>query len=121
MSIKTKSLTGLALVTLLAVNLMTPSLVHAGKGAGKGHHHHRHYQHQYQHQHHHYYGRHDHRRHSGGHVHIYNQVPPAYYRQYYPQPQQYGYYPPVPAPVYVVPPQMMMGINTGKVDFMLRF
>jgi len=111
MSTKIKNLTGLALITLLTVNLMTPSLVHAGKGASRGHHGHQHR----------HYDRHDHRRHSGGHIHIYNQAPPAYYRQYYPQPRQYGYYPPVPAPVYVVPPQRMMGINTGRVDFMLRF
>lgn len=111
MNIKIKNLTGLALITLLTVNLMAPSLVYAGKGANRGYAGHG--------QHHRYYDRHhDHRRHSGRHMRIYNRAP-AYYQQYYPQPQQYGYYP--PAPVYVVPPQIMMGINTGRMDFMLRF
>jgi len=109
---KTRNLTGLILTGLLTASLTMSSIAHADRG----HRHHRHHDH---HRHHHH-DRHDHHRHSGGHVHIYNQAP-AYYRQNYPQPQQYGYYPPVPAPVYVVPPQMMMGINTGRVDFMLRF
>ncbi|MBS0422854.1 MAG: hypothetical protein JSR71_00105 [Proteobacteria bacterium] len=104
MSTQTKKLTGLVLITLLAINMAAPSLARADRG-----HHHRHHHHN----------------HSNGYV--YSQQP-RYYQPYYPQPQySYNYYPaPVyaPAPVYVpapLPPQMIMGINTGNMDFMLRF
>ncbi|SFU32150.1 hypothetical protein SAMN05216339_101334 [Nitrosomonas eutropha] len=119
MNVKTKKLIGLALTTLLTVSLAVPSLVHADRGH-RGHHHHDHHDHHDRHRHHHH-NHHDHHRHSGGQVHIYSQ-PPVYYQQYYPQPQynyNNNYYP--PAPVYVVPPRVNMGINTGNVDFMLRF
>lgn len=105
MSIQTKKLTGLVLITLLTIILTAPSLAHAGRG-----HHHRHH-----------HGHHHHKHHSHFNGYVYSQ-PRGYYQPYYPQPQynyNYNYYP--PAPVYAVPPQMMMGINTGNVDFMLRF
>lgn len=106
MDIKTKRRIGLVLTTLLTVSLTAPSLVHAGKGD----HHHRHYN-----------RHHDHHRHANRSLHIYNK-PPVYYQQRYPQAQynyNYNYYP--PASVYVVPPRVNMGINTGNMDFMLRF
>lgn len=119
MNTTTRNLTGLALITFLAVNLAVPSLAQAGRG---GH------DHDHGHRHHHHHDHHDHHRHSRGYVQIYNQSPA------YIQPQ-YGYYqpapvyvappPPVyiaPAPVYMAPPpRVMMGINTGNVDFMLRY
>lgn len=123
MDIKTKNLTGLALITLLAASLAVPSVAQAGGGRHGHHdrhdHHDRHGHHDHHNRHHH----HDHHRHSGGQVHIYSQ-PPVYYQQqyypqqYYPQPQ-YNYYP--PAPVYITPPRVSMGINAGNVDFMLRY
>jgi hypothetical protein len=105
MSIQTKKLTGLVLITLLTIILTAPSLAHADRGHHRGHHH----------------GHHHHKHHSHFNGYVYSQ-PRGYYQPYYPQPQynyNYNYYP--PAPVYAVPPQMMMGINTGNVDFMLRF
>ncbi|QOJ23997.1 MAG: hypothetical protein HRU78_10355 [Gammaproteobacteria bacterium] len=105
MSTTTKKLTSLAAIALLSVNLAAPSLAHADRG-----HHHRHH-----------HGHHHHKHHSHFNGYVYSQ-PRGYYQPYYPQPQysyNYSYYP--PAPVYAVPPQMMMGINTGNVDFMLRF
>lgn len=112
MNAKIKQLIGLSFTILLTASLAAPSLVHADRGhRGHDHGHDRHHHHHDHHNHH------DHHRHSNGHVHIYNQ-PPVYYQQYYPQPQ-YNYY--SPAPVYVVPPRVNMGINTGNMDFMLRF
>lgn len=105
MSTTTKKLTGLAVIALLSVNLAAPSLAHADRG-----HHHRHH-----------HGHHHHKHHNHFNGYVYSQ-PRGYYQPYYPQPQynyNYSYYP--PAPVYAVPPQMMMGINTGNMDFMLRF
>lgn len=105
MDIKIKKWIGLILTSLLMANLAVPSLAQAGRG---GHHYDRH-------------GHHDHHRHSNRYLHIYSQ-PPVYYQQRYPQVQynyNYNYYP--PAPVYVVPPRVNMGINTGNMDFMLRF
>ncbi|ABI59612.1 hypothetical protein Neut_1364 [Nitrosomonas eutropha C91] len=119
MNVKTKKLIGLALTTLLTASLATPSLAHADRGH-HGHSHHKHKRHKHKHHHHHHHD-HDHHRHSNGHMHIYSQ-PPVYYQQHYPQSQynyNYNYYP--PAPVYVVPPRMNMGISAGNVDFMLRF
>jgi len=112
MDIKTKKWIGLASTVFLTISLATPSLVQADKG------HHGHHGHHHEHHNHH--SHHDHR-HSDRYVRIYSQ-PPVYYQQHYPQPQHnynYNYYP--PAPVYVVPPQVNMGINTRNIDFMLRF
>lgn len=98
MDTKMTKLTGLALAALLAIALAAPSLAEAGRGHHRHGHHHSH---------------HDHRHHHhGGYNYIYSQ-PYGYYRPAYPQ-----YY---PAPVYAVPPHMMMGINTGHASFMIRF
>lgn len=108
MDIKIKKWIGLILTSLLMVYLAVPSLAQAGRGGHHDHHYDRH-------------GHHDHHRHSNRYLHIYSQ-PPVYYQQRYPQAQynyNYNYYP--PAPVYVVPPRVNMGINTGNMDFMLRF
>lgn len=109
MSTQTKKLAGLVLITSLTIGLAIPSLAQAGRGHhGHGHRGHHH-------------GHHHHKHHSHFNGYVYSQ-PRGYYQPYYPQPQynyNYSYYP--PAPVYAVPPQMMMGINTGNVDFMLRF
>ena len=113
MSTKITKQTSLLLISLLAIGLTIPSLVHADRG-----HHHRHH-----------HGHHHHHHHNHVNGYVYSQ-PPGYYQPYYPQPQysyNYNYYPaPVyaPAPAYApapLPPQMIMGINTGNVDFMLRF
>lgn len=94
-------LSSLMLAVCLAVTLATPSLAQAGRGHHRHHHHHHDHGH---HRHQHFIG--------GGYNYGYSQP-----RGYYP-PAQYNYY---PAPVYVVPPQMMMGIGTGNMDFMIRF
>ena len=110
MNIHTQKITGVAAVMMMAINLAVPSLVHADRG----HHHHKHH-HGHHHRHHH----HDHHHYNHVDAYLYSQ-PRGYYQQYYPQPQyNYSYYP--PAQVYAMPPQMMMGINTGNMDFMLRF
>lgn len=98
MRTKTTKISGLIVSALLAITLTAPSLAEAGRGHGHhGHHHHGHHHHIV-----------------GEPHYIYNQ-PRGYYRPYYPQPQIY------PAPVYAVPPQMMLGIDTGHASFMLRF
>lgn len=95
-------LSGLILALCLAVTLAAPSLAQAGRGHHRHHHHHDHGHHRHQH----FIG--------GGYNYGYSQP-----RGYYPPAQyHYTYY---PAPVYVVPPQMMMGIGTGSMDFMIRF
>ncbi len=100
--------TGLLTTLLLACVLTVPTLAQAGRGH---HGHHRGHHHGHHHKHHHM---------DGGYNYGYSQ-PRGYYRPYYPQPQ-YNYYPaPVYAPVYTIPPQMMMGISTGDASFMLRF
>ena len=91
MDTRTKKLTSMFLIVLLALTLTAPSLAEAGrKHHHQGHHHH------------------------GGYSYIYSQ-PPGYYRPY-PQPQYY-----YPAPVYAVPPQVIMGVDTGHASFMIRF
>ncbi|BBL34032.1 hypothetical protein Nstercoris_00261 [Nitrosomonas stercoris] len=109
MNIKIKKQIALALSLLLAVGLAMPSVAHAGKRYS----HHQHYKqpkrHVNQHRHHHV------KKYVP--VPVYRQ-PSIYYQQYYPQPQ-YNYY--SPAPVYVVPPQVNMGIHSGNVDLRLRF
>ena len=103
METKRIKLSGLMLAVCLAVTLAAPSLAQAGRGHHRHHHHHDH-------------GHHRHHQHfiGGGDNYGYSQP-----RGYYPPAQyNYNYY---PAPVYVVPPQMMMGINTGNMDFMIRF
>lgn len=100
METRKTTLISLLLIILMAFALTAPTSAQADRGHGHRHHHHGH------HHHHHY---------SGGYNYIYSQ-PRGYYRPYYPQPQYY-----YPAPVYAPPPQMMMGINTGNVDFMIRF
>ena len=103
MDTRTSKLATLAAIVSLAFALTTPSLAEAGKG--RHGHHHRHHHHGHHHHHH------------DGYGYVYSQ--PRYYQPYYPQPQyQYNYY---PAPVYAPPPQMMMGIGSGHMDFMIRF
>lgn len=111
METKKTILIGLLSTLLLAFVLAAPTLAQAGRGHhGHGHHHNHHGHHHGHHHKHHYIG--------GGYNYIYSQ-PRGYYRPYYPQPQyNYNYY---PAPVYGIPPQMMMGISTGDASFMLRF
>lgn len=94
---------------LLGLTLAIPTLAQAGRGHhGHGHHHHGYHHHG--HHHHHI---------SGGYNYMYSQ-PRSYYRTYYPQPRSYNYnY--YSAPVYGLPPQMMMGIGSGNMDFMIRF
>jgi hypothetical protein len=105
MKTRKSMLTGLLLALLLAFTLAAPTLAQAGRGH-HGHHNHHHGHH------------HGHHHLGGGHSYIYSQ-PHGYYRPYYPQPQyNYNYY---PAPVYGLPPQMMMGIGTGNTSFMIRF
>lgn len=96
MDTRTKKLTSMFLIVLLALTLTAPTLAEAGRK----HHHH---------------GHHHHHHHHGGYSYIYSQ-PPGYYRPYYPQPQYY-----YPAPVYAVPPQVIMGVDTGHASFMIRF
>ncbi len=110
MDTRTNKLTTLAAVVLLAFALTTPSLAEAGKGRhGHGHGHGHHHRHQHHGHHHH---------HHDGYGYVYSQ--PRYYQPYYPQPRV-NYYNVYPAPVYVPPPQLMMGIGTGNMDFMIRF
>lgn len=95
---------------LLGLTLTVPTLAQAGRG------HHHHHGHGHHHHHHHDHGHHHH--HLGGYNFVYTQ-PRVYYSQpYYPQPR-YSYYPAVP--VYSYPPNVMMGIGTGNMDFMIRF
>lgn len=103
MGIQTTKMTNFLSIVLLAICLATPSLAQAGRGH-RGHGHDRHHGHHHLKHHNHFNG------------YGYSQ-PRGYYRPYYPQPQ-YNHY---PAPVYVPPPQMMMGIGGGHMDFMLRF
>ncbi|PSJ18898.1 hypothetical protein [Nitrosomonas supralitoralis] len=101
----------LLLSLVLAISLVTPSLANAGKG----HHHKHHNGHHHKHHHgHHHYNNH------GGYGYIYSQ-PRGYYQPYYPQPRYIYNYNNYPAPVYIPPPQTVMGIGTGNVDFMIRF
>lgn len=110
MNAKIKKPINLIAVSLLVAGLAMPSLVQAGNN----HSHQKHYKQPQQH-----FNQHKHHSHSKKYVQVYRQ-PPVYYQPYYPQPQyQYNYY--SPAPVYVVPPRVNMGINTGNMDFMLRF
>ena len=105
-------LTSLLGMMLLVFALATPPVAQAGRGHhghGHGHHHHGH---------HHHGQRHHHDHNLGGYHFIYSQ-PRVYYSQpYFPQPR-YNYYPSVP--VYGYPPNVMMGIGTGNMDFMIRF
>ncbi|SFF18600.1 hypothetical protein [Nitrosomonas sp. Nm166] len=100
----------LFLMMLLMFTLAAPTLAQAGRGHhGHGHgHHHGHHHHGHRHHQHHHVGYHF----------IYNQ-PRVYFSQpYFPRPR-YNYYP--SAPVYGYPPNVMMGIGTGNMDFMIRF
>jgi hypothetical protein len=118
MNTKIKKQVTLALGWLLVTGLAMPAVAHTGKS----HSHHKHYEqsrrhfNQHKHKHKHKHNKHSHR-YVNKHVPAYRQ-PSVYYQQYYPQPQ-YNYY--SPAPVYVVPPQVNMGVRAGDMDFRLRF
>lgn len=107
MRTKKAILIGFLLMMLVGLILVVPTSAQAGRGHGHGHH--RHGGHGHHHHYHH---------HPGGYNFVYTQ-PRVYYNQpYYPQPR-YNYYPAVP--VYGYPPNVMMGIGTGNMDFMIRF
>ncbi len=104
MDTQTTKLISLLLSAVFFITLTVPSLAQAGRGHHGHHHKHHHGHHQY----HNY----------GGYGYVYSQ-PRGYYQPYYPQPRySYNYY---PAPVYIPPPQTIMGIGTGNMDFMIRF
>ena len=107
MKTKKTMLTNLFVIVLLAFTLAAPTLAQAGRGHHRGHGHHGHHHHHHQHSH--------HQHHLGGYNMIYSQPRVYYNRPYYPQPRNY-----YPAPVYY-PPNGVMGIGTGNMDFMIRF
>ena len=105
MDIRTSKLTNLFLMVFLALVLIATTLAEAGRGhRGHGHHHGHHHKHH----------------HHEGYRFAYSDTR-CYYQPYYPQ-ARYDYYNHYyPVPVYVPPPQLMMGIGSRNMDFMIRF